>query len=162
MKKFCKLLLICLLLIEMTGCKEKYTRIVVISDLHYLSDSLYNDSPYFDEMIKKADAKITPYSKELLNSLINDMKNLDAEAIVLLGDMSFNGEKVSHEEISAAFNSLNISLMAAPVGAVTIPILVGYLGIGFLCSLANKPSCNNFLFSFSNSTYKEPNPSTSM
>lgn len=46
MKKFCKLLLICLLLIEMTGCKEKYTRIVVISDLHYLSDSLYNDSPY--------------------------------------------------------------------------------------------------------------------
>lgn len=114
MKKFCKLLLICLLLIEMTGCKEKYTRIVVISDLHYLSDSLYNDSPYFDEMIKKADAKITPYSKELLNSLINDMKNLDAEAIVLLGDMSFNGEKVSHEEISAAFNSLDIPLMAIP------------------------------------------------
>ena len=114
MKKFCKLLLICLLLIEMTGCKEKYTRIVVISDLHYLSDSLYNDSPYFDEMIKKADAKITPYSKELLNSLINNMKNLDAEAIVLLGDMSFNGEKVSHEEISAAFNSLNIPLMAIP------------------------------------------------
>ena len=95
MKKFCKLLLICLLLIEMTGCKEKYTRIVVISDLHYLSDSLYNDSPYFDEMIKKADAKITPYSKELLNSLINDMKNLDNYRFTFgpVRDLILNGEK---------------------------------------------------------------------
>ena len=91
MKSVFKLLIICLLIIIMTGCKEKYTRIVVISDLHYLSDSLYNGSPYFDELIKKADAKITPYSKELLDSLITDIDNEKADVVVLLGDMSFNG-----------------------------------------------------------------------
>lgn len=98
----------------MTGCKEKYTRIVVISDLHYLSDSLYNGSPYFDELIKKADAKITPYSKELLDSLITVIDNEKADAVVLLGDMSFNGERISHEEISEGFKKLDIPVLAIP------------------------------------------------
>lgn len=98
----------------MTGCKEKYTRIVVISDLHYLSDSLYNGSPYFDELIKKADAKITPYSKELLDSLITDIDNEKADVVVLLGDMSFNGERISHEEISEGFKKLDVPILAIP------------------------------------------------
>ncbi|MGN1406486.1 MAG: metallophosphoesterase family protein [Erysipelotrichaceae bacterium] len=114
MKYISKLLLICLFIIVMTGCKEKYTRIVVISDLHYLSDSLYNDSPYFGELIKKADAKITPYSKELLDSLIADIDNEKADVVVLLGDMSFNGERISHEEISEAFKKLDLPVLAIP------------------------------------------------
>lgn len=114
MKSIFKLLIICLLIIIMTGCKEKYTRIVVISDLHYLSDSLYNGSPYFDELIKKADAKITPYSKELLDSLITDIDNEKADAVVLLGDMSFNGERISHEEISEGFKKLDVPILAIP------------------------------------------------
>ena len=56
----------------------------------------------------------------------------------------------------------NISLIAAPVGAVIIPILLGILGIAFLCSSLNKPSLANFSFNFSNSIYKAPNPSTSI
>ena len=44
-----------------------------------------------------------------------------------------------------------ISLIAAPVGAVIIPIRIGKRGIGFLYSFLNKPSASNFFFNFSNS-----------
>lgn len=44
---------------------------------------------------------------------------------------------------------LKISRIAAPVGAVIIPILFGNFGIGFLYSFRNKPSSSSFLFNFS-------------
>ena len=55
-----------------------------------------------------------------------------------------------------------ISLIAAPVDAVIIPILLGYFGIGFLCDSSNNPSASNFFFSFSYSIYKFPKPSISI
>ena len=39
-----------------------------------------------------------------------------------------------------------ISFIAAPSLAVTTPILLGYLGITFLCSKSNNPSCCNLFF----------------
>ena len=102
------------MLIILIGCKEKHNRIIVISDLHYLSQSLYNNSSYFDEMMKHADAKITAYSDLLLDSLIEDIKDLNVDAIILLGDMSFNGEKISHEELSKRFKELNLPILAIP------------------------------------------------
>ena len=41
---------------------------------------------------------------------------------------------------------LKISLIAAPVGAVTIPILVGYLGIFCLWDSSNNPLAANSFF----------------
>lgn len=114
MKRLIKLLITCSLLIILIGCKEKHNRIIVISDLHYLSQSLYNNSSYFDEMMKHADAKITAYSDLLLDSLIEDIKDLNVDAIILLGDMSFNGEKISHEELSKRFKELNLPILAIP------------------------------------------------
>ena len=40
--------------------------------------------------------------------------------------------------------------MAAPVGEVMTPIVVGNVGIGFLCAGSNKPSLDNFNFNSSN------------
>ena len=55
-----------------------------------------------------------------------------------------------------------MSLIAAPVDAVTIPILLGYFGISFLYLESNSPSLDNFAFNFSNSIYKFPIPSSSI
>ena len=53
-----------------------------------------------------------------------------------------------------------ISFTAAPVFAVTIPILEGILGIFFLYLGSNKPSFDSFSFNFSKATYKFPIPSS--
>ena len=58
------------------------------------------------------------------------------------------------------FNVEIISFIAAPVLAVTTPILVGYLGISFLYFLSNKPSLANFSFNYSKALYKLPIPSS--
>ncbi len=53
-----------------------------------------------------------------------------------------------------------ISLIAAPVGAVTIPIQLGYFGNGFLYFGSKSPSFDNCSFSFSKAIYKLPIPSS--
>ena len=57
---------------------------------------------------------------------------------------------------------VKISLIAAPVDAVTIPIFLGILLIGFLCSRLNSPSLFNFSFNCSKATYKLPTPSSNI
>ena len=57
---------------------------------------------------------------------------------------------------------VSISLIAAPVGDVTIPILFGILLIFFFLSLSNKPSLDNFFFNCSKATYNAPIPSSSI
>ena len=59
------------------------------------------------------------------------------------------------------FDTEIISLIAAPVGAVTIPMVLGNLGIGFLNSLSNRPCSASRFLSSSNLTVQSPTPSYS-
>ena len=54
---------------------------------------------------------------------------------------------------------LSTTLTAAPVFAVTIPTLLGYFGISFLCSKSNKPSSLSLYFNRSSSSNSLPSPS---
>ena len=47
------------------GCRpyEKITRILFASDLHYLSDELYDDGEAFLSVVTNADGKYMPYSQ---------------------------------------------------------------------------------------------------
>jgi 3',5'-cyclic AMP phosphodiesterase CpdA len=87
----------------------------VASDLHYLSPSLHDDGEAFMNTIQSADGKAMLYSETIIDTLIDETLEAKPDALVLTGDLTFNGEKRSHEELVAKLKSV--------VGA-RIPVLV--------------------------------------
>ncbi len=84
------------------GCKpyEKITRILFASDLHYLSDELYDDGEAFLSVITNADGKYMPYIEQLTDAFVDQVITDHPDVLVLSGDLTFNGEKISHEHLT--------------------------------------------------------------
>ena len=82
-------------------------RIMVVSDIHYLSPSCYEESTgLFLASIKRGDGKMTQYSKELLQALLNETRHQHPDGLLVTGDLSFLGEYASHLDLAAAFMEL--------------------------------------------------------
>lgn len=75
-------------------------RIIVATDLHYLAERCNDGGEYFIKMVESSDGKSTEYCVEIIDALINDVIAKNPDALVLSGDISFNGEKYSHEELA--------------------------------------------------------------
>lgn len=90
---------------------------MLATDLHYLAPSLYEDSQIFTKLISAADGKVAMYSKELLDALLAEVCHQQPDVLVLAGDLTFNGEKLSHQELADAMRSLE----ADGVPVVVIP-----------------------------------------
>ena len=84
-----------LLLLLPAACLAE-TRLMVVSDLHYMAPSLYRDSPLFLRVLRTGDGKITQYGDELLSALLAEIRAQKPDALVVTGDLTFNGEKESH------------------------------------------------------------------
>ncbi len=82
------------------------TKVMVVSDLHYLEPSLYEGSELFIKALRRGDGKITQYGEELLSALYGQILSEQPDALVVTGDLSFNGEKKSHEALSQWFASV--------------------------------------------------------
>ncbi len=105
MKSICLFaLILCLLLFA--GAVSAETTIMVVSDLHYLSPSLYEGSDLFLRSIAKGDGKMTHRSDVLLNAMIAQAERIHPDLLLLTGDLSFNGEKQSHLELAQALEPL--------------------------------------------------------
>lgn len=75
-------------------------RIAVATDLHYLADRINDRDEYFMKMVENSDGKTTEYCREITEGLVNSVIELSPDALILAGDISFNGEKFSHEELA--------------------------------------------------------------
>ena len=82
------------------------TKLMVVSDLHYLEPSLYRDSELFLQVLRKGDGKITQFSEELLAALYRELLAEQPDALIVTGDLSFNGEKKSHEALADWFGTV--------------------------------------------------------
>ena len=79
-------------------------RLMVVSDIHYLSPSCYEESNgLFLSVLSRSDGKMTQYSRELLDALLEEVRYQCPDGLLVLGDLSFNGEYVSHQELASAF-----------------------------------------------------------
>ena len=77
------------------------TKVMLISDPHYLSAELYDrESPYFLGIISSLDGRLTQYGPELLDALTEEVRHQRPDALIVTGDLSYNGEKQSHEELA--------------------------------------------------------------
>lgn len=88
-------------------CARAQTKIMVVSDTHFLSHTLYEaDTPSFQEVVARGAGKATQYSSELLEGLLAEARHQRPDLLLLTGDLTFNGEAVSHRELAEAMRSL--------------------------------------------------------
>lgn len=89
------------------AAEERPLRLMVVSDIHYLAPSLYEESGgVFEEALRRGDGKMSHCSRELLEGLVREARHRQPDALVVSGDLSFNGERESHRELAAAFEAL--------------------------------------------------------
>ena len=72
MKTVLKSVLCLFLSICMCGCYDRHvTTIVIASDLHYISDELYDDGDAFGSVVTHADGKYMPFIEEIVDAFVD-------------------------------------------------------------------------------------------
>lgn len=71
----------------------------IISDIHHLSKTLFDNGKAFDDFLLTGDGKLLDHSDDIFDAVLEDVRVAAPDFIVVTGDMTCNGERVSHEEI---------------------------------------------------------------
>lgn len=74
--------------------------IFVATDIHYLAKNLTDNGEAFNQYVLSGDGKQQNYINEIVDAFANDIKNKKPDILILSGDLTNNGEKDSHEELS--------------------------------------------------------------
>ncbi len=94
---------------------QESVRIVVASDLHYLSQALTDNGPLFRRVVEHGDGKLMLDIEAITEAFIEQMISERPDAVVLTGDLSFNGEVRSLADLAEKLSRLQ---------EVGIPVLV--------------------------------------
>ena len=80
---------------------EETLNIMVATDLHYLSKSINDGGEAFCNVISKGDGKVMTYIEEIVDAFVLEVIKRKPDALLLLGDLTFNSERISHIELAA-------------------------------------------------------------
>ncbi|MGL5977434.1 MAG: metallophosphoesterase [Erysipelotrichaceae bacterium] len=134
---------ICMVLcIVLVGCSpnklpevrvsEQPLRIVVASDLHYLSPRIHDHGAAISAMMEAGDGKLSHYGDLILASFVTEMLELQPDVVILSGDMTLDGEIESHEDLMQAYTVLEqagIAVLVLPGNHdVDTPFAAAYKG----------------------------------
>lgn len=75
--------------------------LAVATDLHYISPELTDGGEYFAEVVKNGDGKAMPYCEEITDAFVAQIIERKPDALILTGDLTFNGARASHEALAA-------------------------------------------------------------
>ena len=100
------LILFSFLLLFSPFCVLGETKVMAVSDLHYLAKELYEGSELFLRALRAGDGKFTQYGDELLDALEKTVLREMPDALIVSGDLTFNGEKASHQALAERFARL--------------------------------------------------------
>lgn len=95
---------------------EAQTRIAVIADPHVLAESLFDDGSAFEEA-KSGNPRVVEYSQQLFDSAVAVIAEQCPDLVFIVGDLSNDGEKVSHQHIVAKL----MELKTAGIQPIVIP-----------------------------------------
>lgn len=102
-----KIIAICLLaalFLTMSSCgapaSEEVT-FMIANDIHYISPVLLGDGEFFRNPQTRADGKLVHYIPEITDAFISEVIEKKPQALILAGDLTLNGAKVSHSELAA-------------------------------------------------------------
>ena len=80
---------------------EETLNIMVATDLHYLSKSINDGGEAFCNVMSKGDGKVMTYIEEIVDAFVLEVIKRKPDALLLLGDLTFNSERISHIELAA-------------------------------------------------------------
>lgn len=99
------------------GGKSEEAKIIVATDTHYLSERINDKGKAFSDMVNSSDGKLVQYCDEIFSAFADEVVNAQPDVLILSGDLTFNGEKASHEDF---VNKLK-EIQAKGVQVLTIP-----------------------------------------
>jgi 3',5'-cyclic AMP phosphodiesterase CpdA len=86
--------------------EDKPFKALLATDTHYLAPSLTDHGAFYEEGIAGGDGKDDEYSPEIFHALLAQAEAEKPDALILTGDLTYNGEKTSHEELAAFLEQL--------------------------------------------------------
>ncbi|MBQ5782870.1 MAG: metallophosphoesterase [Oscillospiraceae bacterium] len=136
MKKLAVLLLAAMFVF--TACssnpraKKEEVTLFHATDMHYLSQQLTDNSNAFVEMVKSGDGKMTHYGEQITEAFVEAVISQNPDAVLIGGDITFNCEKLSHEDFIAKLRRIEeegIDVLCIPGNHdVEYPFSRGYEG----------------------------------
>ena len=96
---------------------EDTLTLFVATDLHYLAPELTDHGPCFEQTITRGDGKVMAYSEELVEAFVAQVIDRRPDALILSGDLTFEGERTSHEALAdklARITAAGIPVLALP------------------------------------------------
>ena len=93
---------------EIERCnKNREINIAIISDIHYMDKSLLvKDGPAFQAYLAK-DPKLLEYSSAIFDAAIQDIVSKKPDLVLIPGDLTKDGERISHEKVAQQLRYLN-------------------------------------------------------
>ena len=97
------------------GCQSKTLsekedlKFIVASDIHYFLKDYYQDCEWFEDSML--------YGDEIVDAFVQAVIQEKPDLVVLTGDLSFNGEKGSHQKLAQKLEQLrekNIQVAVIP------------------------------------------------
>ena len=76
------------------------TLIYVSSDNHFLDDSINDKKESFEKIEKKGNGSFIRYNNEINKAFFSQVIKEKPDVLILSGDLTYNGEKVSHERMA--------------------------------------------------------------
>lgn len=81
----------------------------IASDIHYLSNKLIDFGLAFDKFNKSGDGKQIEYINNILDEFSKEIKSNKPDFLILSGDLTLNGEKQSHLDLSEKLSDIKDS-----------------------------------------------------
>lgn len=78
---------------------EQPLKLAVMADIHYLAPTLTDHGSCFERVIRNADGKVMDYAEELAEAFVEQMLREKPDALLIAGDLTFNGESDSHRAL---------------------------------------------------------------
>ncbi|MDR0925575.1 MAG: metallophosphoesterase, partial [Hungatella sp.] len=83
------------------GCK-----IIVATDIHYLARDLTDFQKGFQYSVDHGDGKVMQYIWEITDAFVEEVKKERPDLVILSGDLTYEGEKESHEELAGKLGEI--------------------------------------------------------
>ena len=78
----------------------------IATDLHYLSEDLTDEGTLFLSTMENGDGKLTECTPEILDEFVAQVLKARPDALILSGDLTFNGERKSLEDLTEKLNEV--------------------------------------------------------
>ena len=104
-----------ILLLLLCGCTQKNgplfenqeeLKIIVASDLHYYPKSYYENYPSYQQLFFNGDGQMVHVSNQIINNFVSEIILQEPNLVLLSGDLTYNGEKLGHQELAKVLQSL--------------------------------------------------------